>query len=163
MLSMLLAYDADGNVVGTLDHVVARDADGNVLGLVDFEAHELAGGEMTDVWSVEDAKGSKSWPEWLGGRAGEFRVELVGPPGAKRIAALVHKRSGVRRDRAVLDAAVAARIAAAGGAPADIADLVGGPNRPLQLDADGRSLPPAAPAAPVLPVLPVLPGRSSRG
>ncbi|MHB8958473.1 MAG: hypothetical protein ACYDAN_02490 [Candidatus Limnocylindrales bacterium] len=147
MTAMLLAYDADGNVVGTLDYVVARDDEGNVTGLVDFAAHEAAGGDMTDVWVVDmgdpahPVRGSKVWPEWLGGQAHAFRVELEGPPGGKRIAALVHKASGHRRERAALEAAIADRVAKAAGQPADIRDLVGGPDRPLRLDADGRTAP----------------------
>lgn len=142
MISSLIAYDASGIVIATLDYVLARDPNtDDVIGLIDFAAHEEAGGEHVDVWSVDGATGSKVWPEWLGGRAHDFKVELVGLPGAKRIAALVHKTSGYRRDRAVLEAAIAARIAAAGDAPADIRDLVGGPDRPLVLDDTGRTKP----------------------
>lgn len=139
MLSMLLAYDADGNVVATLDYLVARDDAGEVTGLVDFEAHEAAGGELTDVWRVDGAKGSKTWPEWIGGRAHDFRVELAGPPGGKRIAAIVHRASGHRRQRADVEAAIAERIVAANGQPADVRDLVGGPDRPLLIDDHGRT------------------------
>ena len=91
MIGPLLAYDATGNIVATLDSMVARDADGNVTGLIDFAAHEAADGEHTDIWSVSDATGAKTWPEWLGGRAHDFRVELAGPPGHKHIAALIHR------------------------------------------------------------------------
>lgn len=155
-LSMLIAYDAAGNVVATLDYVVARDAEGNAIGLVDFEAHELTGGELTDIWYNELASGSKTWPEWIGMRAHDFRVELDGPAGRKRIAALVHRRSGHRRQRAAVETAIADRITAAGGEPADIRDLVGGPEFPLVLDDEGRTLgrsprPQGAPAG--LPVL----------
>ncbi len=144
---MVLAYDADGNVVGTLDHMVqyADDADRTPLGLVDFMGHEEAGGDMTAVWVVDSGdsthpvKGSKAWPEYLGSRAHDFRVELEGPPGRKRIAALVHKDSGHRRERAAIEAAIADRIAAAGDQPADIRDLVGGPDRPMFLDDRGRT------------------------
>jgi hypothetical protein len=145
MLSMLLAYNADGDVLATLDHAVAHDDDGNVTGLVDFSAVEAAGGDMTDVWVVDSGdpgkpiKGSKTWPEWLGASAHDFRVELEGPAGKKRIAALVHKTSGHRRERATIEAAIAERIAAANGQPADIRDLVGGPDRPLFLDDKGRT------------------------
>lgn len=141
MLTMLLAYDAAGDVIATLDYVVAKDADDNAIGLIDFETHELAGGEHTEIWQVTGAAGSKTWPEWIGGRAHEFRVELVGPPGAKRIGALVHKTSGHRRERAAIETAIAARIAEADGSPADIKDLVGGPTRPLSLDGSGRTTP----------------------
>lgn len=140
-MSVLLAYDAAGNVLGAAEWLVARDEYGNVLGLVDFAAHEAAGGEATDIFTHEGAKGAKVWPEWLGSRVLEFTVELVGPPGQKQIGALVHKTSGHRRERAAIEAAIADRIAAAAGEPADIRDLVGGPNRPLELDAEGKSLP----------------------
>ena len=134
MLCPLLAYDVDGNVVAVLDHVVARDPSGKVAGLVDFASHEDAGGEHTDIWSVSNAVGSKVWPEWLGSQAHEFHVELDGPPGRKRISALVHNDSGFRRERATLEANIAMRIAIYAPDPADIRDLVGGPDSPLLLD-----------------------------
>ncbi len=129
---MLLAYDADGNVVATLDYVVQYADDGHPLGLVDFTAHEEQGGEHTEIWTVSNAAGSKAWPEYLGSRAHEYRVEKVGPPGKKHIGALVHKETGKRRERAAIEAAIAQRIADAHGAPADIRDIVGGPDRPLR-------------------------------
>ena len=153
ILGMLLAYDVDGNVVATLDHVVQYADDGTPLGLVDFAAHEDTEGEMTDVWVVSEAKGSKVWPEWLGARAHDFRVELVGPPGRKRIAALVHKTSGHRRVRAEIEARIAARIDAAHGQPADIRDIVGGPDRPLQLDEQGEMKARVPSARPALPLV----------
>lgn len=147
----LLAYDAAGDVVATLDHVVARDATGNASGLVDFAAHEAAGGEHTAIWNVSSATGSKVWPEWLGARAHDFRVELVGPPGAKRIGALVHRASGHRRSRAAIEAAIAERIAAGG--TVDLRDLLGGPDRPLLLDDAGRTLARPTPQPTTLPVI----------
>lgn len=138
MLGMLLAYDAAGNVVATLDHLVVRDDDGMAKGLWDFTAHEAAGRAHTDIWTVSNAAGSKVWPEWLGASAHEFRVELDGPPGRKHISALVHKVSGHRRERAVIEGRIAARMAAAGDGPADLRDIVGGPDRPLRLEEDGR-------------------------
>jgi hypothetical protein len=152
-LGMLLAYDADGNVCATLDYVVRYADDGTPLGLVDFAAHEDAGGEMTDVWNVSDAKGSKVWPEWLGGAAHDFTVELDGPPGRRRIATLVHKVSGMRRERTQIEARIAERIVAAAGEPADIRNLVGGPDRPLQLDDEGKTKERVANARPVLPLV----------
>lgn len=143
MLSMLIAYDKDGNVVATLDYAVARDGDGNVAGLIDFGAHEEAGGEHTDIWTVDHpdgVKGSKVWPEWLGTAAHDFRVDLDGPAGRKRIAALVHKESGHRRERKALEDAIAAVQPDASGAR-DIRHLVGGPDRPLHLDEHGRNAP----------------------
>lgn len=155
-MSMLIAYDAAGNVVATLDSVVALDEAGNVISHVDFAAHEAAGGEHTDIWVQSNATGSKVWPEWLGGAAQDFRVELEGEPGHKRIAALVRKPTlagdrdaggklrpatagGHRRERAAIEAAIADRIAKGQGQPADIRDIVGGPDRPLHLDDKGQT------------------------
>lgn len=157
---MLLAYTATGDVVATLDHCVQYDENGAPLGLVNFAAHEEAGGELMDVWQVahegDPVKGSKTWPEWLGSAALTFRVELEGPPGSKHIKALVHKVSGHRRERSVIESAIRKRIKAAGDQPADIRDLVGGPDRPLNIDPEGRTAPRAAPFRPSLPLLPRL-------
>jgi len=142
----LLAYDADGNVIATLDYVVARDEHGEATGLVDFAAHEANGGEHTDIWNVSNAIGSKVWPEWLGGAAHDFRVELAGPSGAKHIAALIHKTSGHRRKRKAIEAAIAAVEPDAAEAR-DIRPIVGGPQRPLALDADGKTIGPDHPQA----------------
>jgi hypothetical protein len=136
---MLLAYDASGAVVATLDYLVRYDNDGNPVGIVDFAAHEDADGENTDVWRVENAVGSKVWPEWIGGRAHDFRVELDGPPGRKRIAALVHRTSGHRRERDAVEQAIReAPIDERTGAR-DLRRIVGGPDRPFILDAEGRT------------------------
>lgn len=152
---MLLAYDAVGNVVATLAYVVAKDDAGRVVGLVDFAAHEDAGGRLRDAWEADGAAGSVHWPEWLGGRAHDFKVELEFAPGGARARAraLVHKTSGFRRERVAIEAAIAARVAQANAAREAlaaagrsdvrvmpyVADLVGGPNRPLLLDEDGRT------------------------
>ena len=160
MLCSLLAYDAAGAVVACLDSMVSMDEDGRAVGLIDFEAHERAGGRLRDVWEHSEAVGSATWPEWIGGRVYDFRVELDASPGTSRarIAALVHKTSGHRRERGVVEAAIEARIVAAHGAPADIRDLVGGPGRPLRLDAVGRTAPRLSSQRPVLPVIGVNPG-----
>jgi hypothetical protein len=152
MLSMLVAYDSDGEVVATLDYMVARDEGGEPIGLIDFEAHERAGGKLRDLWEVAGAAGSGTWPEWLGQQAHAFRVKLE--PGGKRIAALVHRQAGRRRERAPLEAAIAERIAAAAGEAADLRDLVGGPDRPLRLDARGETAgrPPTAGTPKHLPI-----------
>jgi hypothetical protein len=136
-LHCLLAYDPTGAVVATLDHMVARDDEGNVVGLIDFAAHEAAGGEHTDIWMHHGAAGSKVWPEWLGGQAHSFRVELDGSPGAKHIAALIHRDSGHRRERDAIEAAIAA--VPDHGSGKDIRHIVGGPGRPLALDDKGRT------------------------
>jgi hypothetical protein len=159
MLSMLLAYDDDGNVIGTLDYLTARDSEGNVVGLVDFDAHERAGGEMTDVWKVDGAKGSKVWPEWIGAQAHDFKVETTGPAGRKKISALIHKLSGHRRERSLIEDAIKDRLDEAGGGVADIRDLVGGPDRPIRLDSEGKTVNRASPTPTVteVPVIKTLP------
>lgn len=112
MLCMLVAYDANGSVVATLDSMVARDEDGTVIGLIDFAAHEAAGGRLRDIWENEEAVGSGAWPEWLGSKAHDFKVELDPSPGPARarITALIHKQSGHHRSRADIEAALAERI-----------------------------------------------------
>ena len=152
------------------------------------------------------AKGSKVWPEWIGGAANEFRVELEGPPGRKRIGALVHKASGHRRERSALEGEINARIEAKRSeahtqgeatrvvqramlkaerqalakelrsvrqpvalvelylpdqpesadpepGPVDIRDLVGGPDRPLELDDEGRTKPRSTPKRLNVPIV----------
>ena len=157
---MLLAYDADGNVLGGLTQLVKYHPEtGEVLGLEDFADDEANGRpHMPDPndpepwrighgsWTIRPAdgspnpiKGSKVWPEWLGGRADEFRVELSGKAGKKRIEALVHKTSGHRRERAAIDAAIEA-VALEGGAR-DNRHLAGGPDRPLNIDKDAGPAP----------------------
>ncbi len=142
MLSAMLAYDAAGNVVATMDYAVAKDAQGQVIGLVDFEYYELAG-QLDKVWiQPSQAVGSGTWPEWLGSRAHEFRVQL-GADG--RIAALIHRQSQHRRDRSAIVAAAAARVAAPGPFGVDLRDVLGGPTAPLRLDQAGRTLGRGAP------------------
>ena len=167
MLSMLIAYNAAGDVLATLDALVVHDDVGEALGLVDFEAAEAAGplrlrpDGSGGVWNVAGAAGSGTWPEFLGLRAHEFRVELDG----LRVAALIHvgrgptlagpavAGSGHRRERAAIEAAIAERIAAANGEPADIRDIVGGPDRPLILDDEGRTAPRVPARRPNLPLI----------
>lgn len=150
MLSMLIAYDVAGNVIATIDSMLAHDADGNVTGLYDFAAHEAAGGKLRDFGDQQGAVGSATWPEWIGGRAHDFTVEL---DGAKRIVALVHKESGHRRERADIEDKISKRIAKSKGEPVDIRDLVGGPNRALNLDDRGRTVARVRVERPDLPVI----------
>lgn len=165
-LGMLIAYDDDYNVVATLDYGTTRNDQGEVTGLVDFAAHEAAGGEHTDIWTVAfrysepdgtvldtAAKGSKVWPEYLGGQAHQFRVELVGPPGQKRINALIHKTSGHRRERAAIEAAIEAVLPHRTTGAKDIRGIVGGPHRPLPLDEHGKTAPRATGARPNVPLI----------
>jgi hypothetical protein len=153
----LISYDANGDIISCLHSLVQYDAAGGLIGLVDFAGREEAGEDMALYRKDPRAAGAGAWPEWLGSAAADFRVELTGKAGKKgkgSIAALVHKASGHRRERAAIEAAITDRIAKAKGKPADIRDLVGGPDRPIALDKDGRTaerLPMGSPAH--LPVL----------
>ena len=169
MLSMLILWDAGGNVVGTLQHMIVRDDANNVIGLVDFEAHENSGGQMRAVKDQADATGSGTWPEWLGPRAHDFKVELHPSPAPARakIAALVHKKSGHRRERHLIEAEIERRTVETHAAhrkihgsdsdvslaAVDLRDLLGGPDRPLLLDEDGKTKPRAKVKPPNLPVI----------
>ncbi len=135
MLSMLLAYDADGNVVATLDYVVAYDPDtGEALGLVDFEAVEDDPARaLTEVWNASNAVGSGTWPEWIGTAAHDFKVTRSGG----KITGLTHRTSGAKRSRATVNKAVADAIADSDDPP-NITPIVGSPAQPLTLDADGN-------------------------
>jgi hypothetical protein len=181
MLTMLLAWNASGDIIAARLKQVVYDDQGSALGLVDFEAHELAGGALTDIWRVwtrrDDeprvyAVGSGTWPEWLGPAVRDFRVEadprpLVGVGGHHRIKALIHKGSGYRRERADLERAIEERLAVMrSNLPPEAADdplpeslLLsvlraerGTPQRPKRVDADGRNAPPQAAAALALKV-----------
>jgi hypothetical protein len=149
---MLVAYDEDGNVLATLGHLVQRRPDGSKR-LVDFAALEERGGEFDaaqpgGVWHVEGAAGSKVWPERID-RPEDFRVEKEGPPGKRRIAALVHKKSGYRRERKDIEARLERRMAElTGGGEArmtlsqyldSIKDIVGTPTEPIQVTRTGRT------------------------
>lgn len=149
MLSMLLAYDAAGNVIATLDYLVAHGEAGQVVGFIDFEAHELASGALLDVWNVSGAVGSGTWPEWLGVFAHNFRA-VRGSDG--RISKLIHQRSGLIRDRASIAAAVAAVVPDVNG-ERDLRPILGGPTKPLQLDDQGRTVVPVAATPPQLPMI----------
>lgn len=161
MISSLMAYDADGNVVATLDYLVARSDSGKVIGLVDFAAQEQDG-KLREVWDVKGAVGSGTWPEWLGPQAPDFMVDAPlfesqapdGTPVQRRgpITALVHKRSGHRRERAAIEAAVAAVEPNERG-ERDIRHLVGGPDRPLLLDEEGRTRKREPVTRPNLPII----------
>jgi hypothetical protein len=137
---MLLAYDDDGNVIAWLDYMVIYDEtpERNPIGLADFLGHEEQGKpfELADggVWHVEGAAGSKPWPEYLAGSVMQMRVEKEGKPGSRRIAALVHRKTRKRRDRAKIEARIerVMKRAAKRGEPADLRAIVGGPTRPVR-------------------------------
>ncbi|MCA1570851.1 MAG: hypothetical protein LC798_11140 [Chloroflexi bacterium] len=167
-IDSVIAYDANGNVLQSQGPLVYRRPDGSKL-LVDYEAMEAVGipldseeasaipesvelppGCIRGVWHHPHAAGSKVWPERID-RPHDFRVEKEGPPGAKRLSALVHKTSGYRRERKTIEKAVEDRLAAATKAAGGtlhvtvdeylnlVADIVGLPNEPLQLTSTGRT------------------------
>lgn len=150
VLPFWLAAERGLRLLGvTIEGTTLTDLEGERVGLADFEGHEAEGGALADYGRSGSAVGSATWPEWLRGRdLRNFDIEFE--PGWSRhtaraerpdhrIAALVHKASGHRRERADLEAEIAGRIADAHGEPADIRDLVGGPDRPLLLDDEGRT------------------------
>lgn len=143
--SIAIAWDAGGDVIAVLETLVVHDEEGQLLGVVDIAELERSGGEMIEAWRVEGAAGSGSWPEWIGGRALEFRVELepgwthaaVDPERPHRVRALVHKGSGHRRERGAIEGA-AAQVKP--DRRADLRRITGGTDRPLRLDDRGRTV-----------------------
>lgn len=151
---MLVAYDADGNIIAETQYQSVIDPEtGENLGLVDFATLEEAGvafrgsGEHVNVWEVPGAVGSAVWPQYLGAAARKFRVEL---DENKRIKALIHRPSGVRRTREVIERQINERVTKTldGGThhmgypivkavAVDISDLVGGPDRALEVTPTG--------------------------
>jgi len=89
---MVLAYGEDGRIIATLDGIFS---DGEAVDLAD---HEASGGKLRQWWEVSGAIGSGTWPEQLGGEAHQYRVELD-PSQPHRIVALIHRETGVRRER----------------------------------------------------------------
>ncbi|HET6203253.1 MAG TPA: hypothetical protein VFI25_10680, partial [Planctomycetota bacterium] len=141
------------------------NAEGQAVGLVDFDACEADGLPLTAVWTVPSAVGSGTWPEWLGAAAHDFTVELA-PSGVRpKITALIYKDSGHRRERAAVEQAIAAAVVTAREqavavaedperAVADLRAILGGPGRPLALDAAGRTARrPELPQRPQLPLV----------
>lgn len=151
-MPMMVAWDKDGQVVATCSFM-ARMEDGEVVGHYDFDAAELGGHSLRDLWVVPRAVGSGAWPEQLGVQAQAFKVETRPGPkgGTHKVVALVHKDSGHRRERAPIHAEVDRRVGAARAqealtgtyGPPNITDLVGGygDNRGLALDEHGRDMP----------------------
>lgn len=134
----LVAYDRSGNITTVLEFLVLPDGEGG-YGLVDLEEAERSGLKLRELWEVSGASGSAHWPEHLGERFHEFRVERdrrFSLP-ARR---LVHRRSGHVRDRAAIEAAVQE----AKGRPreeraAALRAAIGHEFAPLDLDRDGRT------------------------
>jgi hypothetical protein len=146
---MLIRWNADGDVIATSDVMVQRDENGNVIGFIDFAEVEAEGIPLIELVVTPRAVGAGAWPEWLAHQAQDFRVEvdpdfsMHKPRGQRpdhRVRALVHKVSGYRRDRVTVENEIKRRIKEAKGKPADIRDLVGGPTKPLLLDAEGRAI-----------------------
>ena len=92
-MSRLVAYDSSGNVIATLDTLVRRDENG-MLAVIDFDAHEQSGRRLREIWDVAGAVGSGTWDSGEDSLH-DYRVELQG----SRIAGLIHKQSGKRRQR----------------------------------------------------------------
>lgn len=162
----LIAYDRQGNVICALDFLVNEDEDGTYR-LVDLEGTEAAGTKLRELWEVSGASGSTTWPEYLGERFPEFRVQLDRrfKHAGRR---LVHRRSGVARDRVAVEDAIVARKEAArqeakaGRRPRfDLRPVIGSPMSPIVLDDTGRDRGQVDGYTP--PTRPVLRGQRAHG
>lgn len=177
---MLIAWDADGNIIATLDTLVYRDpASGEAVGVVDMQTHEATGGRLRDIAEVEGAVQAGTWIEELGGQAHDFRVELdpewtrEDPAHPFLVQALVHKSSRVKRKRADAEKRILAALKEAQqrGEPLDLEPLIGvaqtrpdAPDRHLRLAPDGRDAPPPAVESAGEPPFPLLrPRRANVG
>ena len=124
----MLAWDEGGNVIASCDQLIGLDDEGK-RGWVDTAAHEMSGQRMRRLWNVNGAVGSGSWPEYLGGRAHEFRVEVSPDRSLPLIRRLVHRESGYVRDREAIEARLAA------GESRSV--VCGKPDEPLRMDSNG--------------------------
>lgn len=89
---VLIAYDAGGRVIATLEQVW------NGTEPVDLEAHEEQGLPLLDYWRVSGATGSGTWPQTMTGLDERWMVELdAGEP--LRIRALINTETGHRLER----------------------------------------------------------------
>lgn len=100
---MIVYYDGQGHIVGTLDYLVKRE-NGKAVGHHDFEAHEFSGGKLRQFgefgWTDDRggkhlATGAGTWPEKLP----DIHHHKVVLDEHKRIVALVHRISGEKRHR----------------------------------------------------------------
>ena len=135
-----IAYDRAGNIVASMDHLAIPDETGRVYA-VDLIGCERAGVKLRDLWFVSGASGSTTWPEYLGERFHEFRVELD-PTHPLRGRRLVHRRSGHVRDRESIELDIDRRKQAqkrSGRRVLDLRDFLGDAVHPLLLDDDGRT------------------------
>ena len=94
---MLIAWDEGGNIVATLDEVRREGA------FLDVAAEEAAGIRLRTLWNVNGAVASGTWPESLGAAAHDYRVETSADGSLPRVVRLVHRGSGLVRDRAALE------------------------------------------------------------
>jgi hypothetical protein len=139
-MGALIAYDRAGNVFAWMDHLAIEDTDG-VVRAVDFVGCEREGVRLRTLWLVSGASGSTTWPEYLGDRFSEFRVELDAraPLRGRR---LVHRGSGHVRDRESIELDIDRRKQAqrrSGRRTLDVRTFLGSPVRALSLDDDGRT------------------------
>jgi len=143
---MALAWDAAGNVVATLDYLVRPEGIVDLVGL-DEE------GRLVEAWSVPGVTGAGTFPAYLGAQAHDYRVIRV----AGKITALQHKtKPGSRIERADIEARILAKLEAEKGNPQiNLTDIIGAPDRPLLLTAEGklRQRAPRATTAPKFPTL----------
>lgn len=175
---MFIAWDADGNVIATLDTLVYHDpATGETVGMVDMQTHEATGGRLREIAEVSGAVGAGTWIEELGGQAHDFRVELdpawtrEDPAHPFLVQALVHKSSRVKRKRADAEQRILAAVedAQQRGKPLDLEPVIGlaqtspdAPARHLRLAPDGREAPPPAVEPSAEPPFPLLRPRRER-
>lgn len=129
----LIAYDARGSIFAVLHELYWTAPDGSVHA-VDLEAAE--GGRLRDLWEVSRASGSAYWPEHLGDRFTEFRVERE----SGRAVRLIHRGSGHVRHRGLIEDALAAiEETQWGPLLAARRRILGDAGHPLRLGHDGRT------------------------
>jgi hypothetical protein len=171
----LAQYDDDGLPLGLVDFEAHEQAGGKLRDIADMQRLDMEvpdaikrkvlgrdpePGEIVRLppdhpfrLAHETVLGAATWPEWIGGAAHNFTVEL---DDTKRIVALVHRESGHRRERAATEAAIAeARASTPEGQPADLRSIVGGPDRPLKLDDEGKTRPRTPRGSRPLPIVAV--------
>jgi len=92
-VTSLIAWNEAGDILATLDGVWdGKDA-------IDLAVAELSGRKLRTYWDVPGAVASGTWPEHLGSRSAEYRVERAADG---TIVALVHRQTGERRERSAV-------------------------------------------------------------
>lgn len=89
-MPILIAWNENGDIIATLDGLFEGTQ------AVDLEEREAAGVRLRTFWNVAGAVASGTWPENIGAEAAQYRVER-GADG--RVAALIHRETGGRRER----------------------------------------------------------------